>query len=87
MIVRRLVWDEWNIEHIAKHNVSPEEVEKVCQSKHLLEKGRSGLYQAIGQTQDGRYLIIILAPRSSSFYPVTARDADDKEKRRFKRKI
>lgn len=87
MIIRKLVWDEWNIEHIAKHNVSPEEVEEVCQSKHLLEKGRSGLYSVIGQTQAGRYLITILAPRGSSFYPVTTRDADDKEKRRFKRKI
>lgn len=87
MIIKRLIWDDWNIAHIARHHVEPEEVEEVCQGKHLLEKGRNGLYSVIGQTEDGRYLIIILAPRSSSFYPVTARDADDKEKRRFKRKI
>jgi len=26
--VEGLIWDEWNKDHIAKHNVTPEEVEK-----------------------------------------------------------
>ena len=28
-MVSGLVWDEWNREHLARHNVSPEEVEEV----------------------------------------------------------
>lgn len=85
MIIRKLVWDEWNIDHIARHNVEPEEVEQACMSKNLFTKARSGLYRLIGQSDDGRYLTILLAPRlSDSFYPVTARDSDKKERRRFK---
>ena len=29
-MVNGLIWDEWNKEHIAKHGISPEEVEEVC---------------------------------------------------------
>lgn len=85
MIIRKLIWDEWNIDHIARHNVEPEEVEEVCKSKNLFTRGRNGSYKVIGQTDDGRYLAIILSPRPGGrFYPITARSADDKEKRRFK---
>ena len=86
MIIKKLVWDEWNIDHIAKHNVEPEEVQEVCDSRNLFEKGRDGTYQITGQTESGRYLSIVVVPRGNSFYPVTARDADDKERRRFKKK-
>lgn len=85
MIIRKLVWDEWNIEHIARHNVEPEEVEQVCISKNLFERGRDGTYQVTGQTETGRYLTIILVLRRNGFYPVTARDASDTERKRFKK--
>jgi len=85
MIIGKLIWDEWNIEHIARHSVEPEEVEEVCRSKNLFTKGRSGSYKMVGQTENGRYLTIILSLRpKGNFYPFSARDADDKERRRFK---
>jgi hypothetical protein len=28
LFVRRLIWDTWNIAHIARHDVIPEEVEE-----------------------------------------------------------
>ncbi|MEM7118271.1 MAG: hypothetical protein AAF614_37935 [Chloroflexota bacterium] len=41
----------------------------------------------IGQTEDGRYLTIILAPQGKGvFYPITARDATQAERRLLKRK-
>jgi len=86
MIIKKLIWDGWNIEHIARHNVTTEEVEEVCNSRNLFERGRDRTYQITGQTQSGRYLTIIVVPSSNGFYPVTARDADDKERRRFKKK-
>ena len=87
MLIRKLIWDEWNIDHIARHGVEPEEVERVCKGKHLARRGREGTYTVTGQTQAGRYLTIILAPRGvGSFYPITARDSDDKERRLFKKK-
>lgn len=85
MIIKRLIWDEWNIAHIAKHNVEQEEVEEVCNSRNLFTKGKGGSYKMTGQTDNRRYLAIILSPRAGGyFYPITARDADNKEKRRFK---
>ena len=87
MIIRKLIWDEWNIEHIARHHIEPEEVEEVCKSKNLFERGRDGTYQMTGQTEIGRYLTIILVPRTNGFYPVTSRDADDTERKRFKRSV
>lgn len=87
MLIKNLIWDEWNIEHIARHNVKPEEVEQTCKGKHLIRRGRRDTYTVTGQTKDGRYLTIILAPRGKgSFYPVTARDSDNEERKLFKRK-
>jgi len=87
MVIKRLIWDEWNITHIYEHNVIPEEVEEVCKGKHFFTKGRQKTYRVIGKTRDGRYLTIILAPRrKSEFYTVTARDEDSKEIRQYKKK-
>ena len=88
MVIKRLIWDEWNTTHIYEHSVIPEEVEEVCKGKHFLTKGRQKTYRVIGQTQDGRYLTIILASKSKSeFYTITARDSDSKEIRQYKKKI
>lgn len=87
MRIKKLIWDEWNINHIARHDVSKEEVEEVFEDKHLFERGRDGTYQITGQTAVGRYLTIVLVPRRNGFYPVTARDSDDKERKRFKKKL
>ncbi len=27
IVIRRLIWNSWNIEHIARHDVTPDEVE------------------------------------------------------------
>ena len=87
MLIKNLIWDEWNIEHIARHNVKPEEVEQVCEDKHLVRRGRKGTYTVTGQTQNGRYLTIILAPRGAgSFYPISSRDSDNKERKLLKKK-
>jgi hypothetical protein len=34
-VIQKLIWDEWNISHIARHDVSPEEVEQVCHGKPI----------------------------------------------------
>lgn len=88
MIIKKLIWDEWNIEHIARHNVSPEEVEEVCKGKNLFNRWKNKMYRVIGQTEEGRYLTILLATRpGQNYYPVTARDSTDREKKSFKKKI
>jgi len=87
MYVRVLVWDGTNVEHIARHNVSPEEVDEVCSDEDALftRVGRRR-YQVIGQTSVGRYLTVFLDHLGrGSFYPVTARPSDGGERRLFRR--
>jgi len=87
MIIKRLIWDAWNIAHIGRHNVNPEEVEAICRSKNLLNKWKNKTYRVIGQTEDGRYLTIFLSPRDrQNYYPVTARDSTEKEKKSFRKR-
>ena len=40
--IRRLIWDAWNIAHIARHNVTPEEVEQVCHTDPVVQKEKKG---------------------------------------------
>jgi uncharacterized DUF497 family protein len=92
MQIDHLVWDDWNVAHIAEHDVEPEEVESVCHTEQHLAR-RAGItryslarYHLYGQTENGRYLFIVLDREvASSFYVVTARDMDESEKRSFKR--
>lgn len=83
-------WDENNIEHIACHNVIPEEVEEV-----LLDPKRVGTsarkvseekrWVMIGSTQYGRILFVVFTRREGMIRVVTARDATYKEKRTYRR--
>src|SRR5216683_7461596 len=58
--VENLVWDEWNIAHIARHNIVPDEVEQVCQSDFEVEEADKGKLMVIGLTQAGRMLSVVL---------------------------
>lgn len=87
MIIKKLVWDQWNGDHIARHNVTQDEIKEVCASKNIFNKWKNKVYRVIGQTDSGRYLTIFLSPRSGqSYYPVTARNATNTERKAFRRK-
>lgn len=82
--IRELLWNDWNIEYIAMHNVSPHEVEEVCYSNPLVTRARNKTLRIIGQTYSGRFLAIFLAPRGKGYYfVVTAREATDAERGRL----
>ena len=89
MQIYELIWPEERIEHIAQHNVTPDEVREVCQGKPFVQRAKSQginpVYYVLGQTNAGRYLfcVIIQFPDGRG-YPVTARPMTDKEKRRYR---
>ncbi len=86
MKIRKLRWNEWNIEHIQKHGVSVEEVEDICYSKHFAVKSGKSKMALWGQTVDGSYLLIILVIEEyGDFYPISARQMEEKEKRNYKK--
>jgi uncharacterized DUF497 family protein len=84
--ITHIVWDDWNIDHIARHGVTPEDVEEVLDSSFFITKGRDNTFRVIGQTYGGRYLTVYLATRGGGgFYVVTARDASTSERNSFRR--
>jgi uncharacterized DUF497 family protein len=71
-------------EHITRHHVSVEEVNEVVFGEPFIRRAREGRYLIVGQTEAGRYLAVFVAPRGRDVYGlVTARDADDIERRAY----
>ena len=77
-----LSWDDRAEDHIAKHGVKFEEVEQAVMNYLDARKGRSGYLLVIGQTESGRYLLVVLDDEGEGiWYPVTARPASQSERR------
>ncbi|MFA0768985.1 MAG: hypothetical protein OXFUSZZB_002313 [Candidatus Fervidibacter sp.] len=87
MRIDELVWDEENERHIARHGVSPEEVEEVCFGRRLVWRKGRRRYLVLGQTETGRYLAVFIDRLwGYCFRPVTARDMTVREKRLYRRR-
>src|ERR1700681_732707 len=90
MRIEEFVWPEDRIEHIARHGVTPEEMEEVCFANAVVRRTRSEgenpVYYVLGQTDAGRYLfcVVIRFPDGNG-YLVTAREMTTKEKLRFRK--
>jgi uncharacterized DUF497 family protein len=90
MRIHELIWPQDRIDHIARHAVTPEEVEEVCFGRSLVQRGKSEgenpVYYVLGQTEAGRYLLcVIIQVPDGNGYPVTARLMTPKEKRRYRK--
>ena len=87
MRIYDLIVEPGREEHIARHHVKVEEAEEVAFGNHALYRTRQGRYVLVGQTEAGRYLTLIVAPRGHGVYGlVTARDASDFERRLYQRR-
>lgn len=81
----------WTLEsevHIARHGVTPDEVEEALYSRpRLVEPGRDGTRLLYCGTAAGRHLSVVVAeaPDGRDFI-VTARDMTEMEKRAFRRR-
>lgn len=87
LVVRKLVWDAWNVQHITRHHVEPFEVEVVCHGNSLVLRGQEkGRLVVSGETEEGRILGVVLEARGKGkYYPVTAYDADANDKKLYSR--
>ena len=80
--IGRLIWDDWNVAHIARHDVVPEEVEQVCHGHYIVREGYKGRIMLIGPTRAGRMLAVVLDPEADdTYYVITARPAGRRERR------
>jgi uncharacterized protein len=85
--IESLEWDDINVEHIARHGVSQDEVEDICYGRHFSKKEHRQRYILGGKTGDGRYLdIIIERVKDNVFRPITAFEMSENYKASFRRK-
>lgn len=86
--ISRIRWTDQAIEHLARHHVTPEEVEEACfNGEPLIRSGRDGLHYVLGQTGDGRYLFIVVQEmRPGEVRIVTGREMDMKERSYYRRR-
>lgn len=83
--IKRLIWDDWNVAHIARHQIVPDEAETVCHSNPLVQQGKKGRVAVTGLTHKGRMITVILDPEPESevgvYYVVTAHPTNRKYRR------
>jgi uncharacterized DUF497 family protein len=82
-------WNDWNAEHIARHDVSIAEAEYVV--KHCrppYPQRQSDRFLAVGKAPDGTYLQVsyIFSP-VDVVYVIHARPLNDHEKKKFRRRM
>jgi uncharacterized DUF497 family protein len=88
----KLIWDQRNIAHIARHRVAPEEVNQaIADPRRVQLRARAGRYgyrryKIVGQTLSGRYLRVLLDLMPEGFYTVTAFAADAADRRAYNRR-
>lgn len=94
MRITGFIWLEQIVEKLArKHDVTPEEVESMFEAKpryRFVESGHvpgENLYSAMGQSEDGRYLVAFFVHKDDGrALVISARNMDEAEKKRHGRK-
>jgi uncharacterized protein len=85
-------WDEANIEHIAQHNVAPNEAEDLFfdtsnvlneDIEHSIVENR---FILIGKTKKGRLLYQIFTKRGNKIRVISSRDINKKEVQLYEKK-
>jgi uncharacterized DUF497 family protein len=85
--VNDLIWDEFNTDHIGKHDVSIQEVIEACGRIVHTEKTKFNRLLMVGITDNKRILSMVLSNKNGDcYYLVTARDASKKERKIYAQK-
>ena len=86
MLIERIVWDldddpDGNVQHIAEHDLSMEEVEDVLYAaEEVLASQSSGRPITFGETRTGRHIAVVfdvIDEDPLAVYPVTAYEIDE----------
>lgn len=84
LLITQLIWNEWNIAHIARHEVIPQEVEEVCNHQPMTSATYDGRLRVVGEINTNRIITVILAPvEAGRYYVVTAHTASHKERQLY----
>ena len=88
MEISEFEWDDNNIEHIAWHQVSPDEVEDVAfDDEPWIRRGKKGTRYMLGFTISGRYLFVVyVLKRKGVARAITAMDMDTKTRKLYNKR-
>jgi len=88
VVFGEISWTEDSETHIARHNISPYEVEQALYTRpRLAVPGRENTIEVLGTTTAGRYLLIVTTEAGDGRdYIITARDMTTTERRTFRAK-
>jgi uncharacterized DUF497 family protein len=87
VVISGFDWDDDNVLHIERHQLTPEEVEEVFAGDYKVRRARKRLHIALGETLDGRLAFVVFRRLSRGLIRViTARDMEKGERRLFRRK-
>ncbi|MFO0968776.1 MAG: hypothetical protein U0793_24735 [Gemmataceae bacterium] len=72
-------WTDDLVEHLAEHDLTPEDFERVVCSPQSVDRSRSsGNHSAFGYTEDGRFIIAVYERLDDmTILPVTAYEVDE----------
>jgi uncharacterized protein len=85
--VRRIIWSDSTVSHIARHEVTTDEAVEVCFGDPIVLGGHSGRLLIIGPTKEQRMITVVVDPEEEEglYSLVTARPAARKERRIYQR--
>lgn len=81
--IKTIIWNDWNREHIKKHNVSVEEAEEAGKNFKYHRRTKENRFLAVGRSGKRILTLIISRQGLATYYLVTARDADKKERKKL----
>ena len=82
-------WNDWNVEHIAEHGISPEDAELVIRGarRPYPRKIQEDKWLVWGRGRGGRLLqVIFVMDEDDAIYVIHARPLTEQEKRRHRRR-
>jgi uncharacterized DUF497 family protein len=86
----RFRWNQWNVDHIATHGVTPKEAERVVERarRPYPEVREDDKWRVVGRGSGGRWLqvVFVLDPDDVAFV-IHARPLTEREKRRERKKL
>lgn len=80
-------WEDKNVEHIARHGITPKEVEEACFNEYdspFIRSGRENLHYVFGKTYSGRFFFVVVKfMKNGEVGIITARDMNEWERKYF----
>jgi uncharacterized DUF497 family protein len=82
--VKQLIWDDWNTNHIQKHQVTIEEVELAIGTQTKTLRTYQKRFLILGRSGKKLLTVVLAQEKNKKYYVVTARDMSQKERRYYR---